>query len=100
MQLILVINRRTRIEYYANKFSTLIPIKLLGLIVQGLCFLGVNVFAIECIQVFDCKFAWVSELKNSDLPVGTGSMFSSHLSAPWPGQAASRFIIDTELRTS
>ena len=46
MQLILVINCRTRIEYYANKFSTLI----LGLIVRGLCFLGVNVFAIECIE--------------------------------------------------
>ena len=51
MQLILVISRRTRIEYYANKFSTLIPIKPLGLIVHGLCFLGVNVFAIECINV-------------------------------------------------
>ena len=50
MQLILVINRRTRIEYYANTFSTLIPIKPLGLIVHGLCFLGVNVFAIECIH--------------------------------------------------
>ena len=50
VQLILVTNRRTRIEYYANKFSTLIPIKPLGLIVHGLCFLGVNVFAIECIQ--------------------------------------------------
>ena len=47
MQLILVINRRTRIEYYANKFSTLIPIKPLGFTVHGLCFLGVNVFAIE-----------------------------------------------------
>ena len=41
MQLILVINRRTRIEYYANKFSTLIPIKPLGLIVHSLCFFGV-----------------------------------------------------------
>ena len=51
VQLIVVINRRTRIEYYANKFSTLIPIKPLGLIVHGLCFLGVNVFAIECITV-------------------------------------------------
>ena len=50
VQLILVINRRTRIEYYANKFSTLIPIKPLGLIVHGLCFLGVNIFAIECIR--------------------------------------------------
>ena len=49
MQLILVINCRTRIEHYANKFSTLIPIKPLGLIVHGLCLLGVNVFAIECI---------------------------------------------------
>ena len=49
VQLILVINRRTRIEYYANKFSTLIPIKPLGFIVHRLCFLGVNVFAIECI---------------------------------------------------
>ena len=47
MQLILVINRRTIIEYYANKFSTLIPIKPLGLIVHGLCFLGVNVYAIK-----------------------------------------------------
>ena len=47
MQLILVINRRTRIECYANKFSTLIPIKPLGLIAHGFCFLGVNVFAIE-----------------------------------------------------
>ena len=50
MQLILVINRRTRIENYANKFSTLIPIKPLRLIVHGLCFLGVNVIAIECIH--------------------------------------------------
>ena len=33
--------------YYANKFSTLTPIKSLGLIVHGLCFLGVNVFLIE-----------------------------------------------------
>ena len=49
VQLILIINRRTRIEYYANKFSTLIPIKPLSLIVHGLCFLGVNVFAVECI---------------------------------------------------
>ena len=51
----------------------------------------------RCIQVFDCKLTWVSELKNSDFPAGTGIMFSSHLSGPWPGQAASRFIIDTEL---
>ena len=50
-----------------------------------------------CIQVLDCKLACVSELKNSDFPAGTGSMFSSHLSGPWPRQAASRFIIDTEL---
>ena len=50
VQLILVINRGTRIEYYANKFSTLIPIKPLGLIVHSLCFQGVNVFAIECIR--------------------------------------------------
>ena len=35
----------TRIECYANKFSTLIPTKPLGLIVHGL---RVNVFAIEC----------------------------------------------------
>ena len=49
VQLILVINCRTRIEYYANKFDTLIPIKPLGLIIRGLCFLDVNVFAIECI---------------------------------------------------
>ena len=55
MQLILVINRRTRIEYYANKFSTLTPIKPLGLIVHGLCFFGVNVFAIECIQIHHLK---------------------------------------------
>ena len=52
VQLVLVINRRTRIEYYANKFSTLIAIKPLGLIVHVLCFLGVNVFAIECILSF------------------------------------------------
>ena len=32
-----------------NLVFTLIPIKPLGLIVHGLCFLGVNVFAIECI---------------------------------------------------
>ena len=51
MQLILVINRRTRIEYYANKFSTLIFIKPLSLILHGLCFLGVKVFAIECIRL-------------------------------------------------
>ena len=51
MQLILVINRRTRVGYYANKFSTLIPINPLGLIVHGLCFLGVNVLAIECIRL-------------------------------------------------
>ena len=51
VQLILVINRGTRIEYYANKFSTLIPIKPLGLIVHSLCFQGVNVFAIECISL-------------------------------------------------
>ena len=51
VQLILVINRGTRIEYYANKFSTLIPIKPLGLIVHSLCFQGVNVFAIECILI-------------------------------------------------
>ena len=38
VQLILVITRRTRIEYFENKFSTLIPIKPLGLIVHGLCF--------------------------------------------------------------
>ena len=50
VQLILVINRRTRIEYYVNKFSTFIPIKPLGLIVHGLCFLGVNVFVIECMR--------------------------------------------------
>ena len=48
VQLILVINCRTRVEYHANKFSVLIPIKPLGLIVHSLCFLGVNVFAIEC----------------------------------------------------
>ena len=46
-----LVNRFTRIEYYANKFGTLIPIKPLGLIVHGLCFLGVNVFAIECIYI-------------------------------------------------
>ena len=51
VQLILVISRRTRTEYYANKFSTLIPIRPLGLIVHGLCFLVVNVFAIECIYI-------------------------------------------------
>ena len=49
MQLTLVINRHTTKDYYANKSSTLIPIKPPGLIVHGLCFLGVNVFAIECI---------------------------------------------------
>ena len=51
MQLILVINCRTRIEYYANKFSTLIPIKPLGLIVHGLCFLGIKLFAIKGILI-------------------------------------------------
>ena len=50
VQLILVIIRRKKIEYYANKFSTLIPIKPLGLIFYGLCFLGVNGFAIECMR--------------------------------------------------
>ena len=35
--------------------------------------------------------------KNSDFPAGTGSIFSSHMLGSWPGQAASRFIIDTEL---
>ena len=49
MQLILVLNCHTRIKYFANRFSALIPIKSLGLIIHGLCFLGVNVFAIECI---------------------------------------------------
>ena len=53
VQLILVINRGTRIEYYANKFSTLIPIKPLGLIVHSLCFQGVNIFAIECIHKYN-----------------------------------------------
>ena len=55
MQLILVINCRTRIEYYANRFSTLIPIKPLGLIVHGLCFLGVDVFAIEFISMAEAS---------------------------------------------
>ena len=50
VQLILVINRRTRIEYYATNFSTLIPIKRLGLNVHGLCFSGVNVFAIDYVS--------------------------------------------------
>ena len=59
MQLILVINRRTRIEYYVNKFSTLIPIKLLGLIVHGLSLLGVNVFAIECIYL---ESDWIAKV--------------------------------------
>ena len=49
VQLILVIIRRKKIEY-ANKFSTLIPIKPLGLIFYGLCFLGFNGFAIECMR--------------------------------------------------
>ena len=49
MQLILVINCRTRIKYFANRFSALIPIKPSGLIIHGLCFLGVNVFVIKCI---------------------------------------------------
>ena len=53
MQLILDINRRKRIEYYENKFTALIQIKLLGLIVHGLCFLGVNVFAIKCIYSYN-----------------------------------------------
>ena len=52
MQLILVINRRTRIEYYANKLITLISIKPFGLIVHGLCFLDVNLFAIECVYIY------------------------------------------------
>ena len=47
MQLILAINSRTRIEYYANKLSILIPIKPLGFIVHGLCFLVASVFAWE-----------------------------------------------------
>ena len=63
MQLILVINRGTRIEYYANKFSTLIPIKPLGLIVHSLCSQGVNVFAIECIFI---SFAAQDRIMKSD----------------------------------
>ena len=68
------VNRRTKIEYYADKFSTLIPKKPLGLIVHGLCFLGVNVFAIECIgkscsktkpgQNIDGEFSQASFLSN------------------------------------
>ena len=35
--------------------NALIPIKPLGLIVHGLCFLGVNIFAIECISNKSCE---------------------------------------------
>ena len=54
----------------------------------GMCnLLFILHFNKPCIQVYDCKFACVLELKNFDFPTGTGSMFSSHLSpGPWPGQ--------------
>ena len=78
MQLILVINRRTRIEYYANKFSTLISIKPLGLIVHGLCFLGVNVFAIECIQLFQLTLS-VQSIKLKDNTESLRGIFMNKL---------------------
>ena len=48
VQLILVIIRRKRTKFMQMRFSILIPIKPLSLIVYGSCFLGDKVFAIEC----------------------------------------------------
>ena len=83
----LVINRRTGIEYYANKFSTLIPIKPLGLIGHGLCFLGVNVFSIECItssiecfHLRDYRPYWFAETKES-ICIPRGLVWDTNMAA-------------------